>query len=195
VRYNVEYTTKLQISAKDFSFGVETGGCRQLTTQGHYYRKLKIRISEYPIIRYSDFCEIVYSSRTLLSEAHIGAADNRVYIRARTNIDEYRCTCIFGCVFSLSVLEWLRFSLFDLFGFRIFDFPFLLKKWLRNSVSDFRSDCSRFFCTFLILNRTEELDAQCLIIRCHLPFLVLDGLPDYYHNLISSPIAIHGRLC
>ena len=59
---------------------------------GPCYRKLKIRISEYPIIRYSDFCEIVYSSRTLLSEAHIGAADNRVYIRARTNIDEYRCT-------------------------------------------------------------------------------------------------------
>ena len=58
---------------------------------------------EYPIIRYSDFCEIVYSSRTLLSEAHIGAADNRVYIRARTNIDEHKCTCIFGCVFSLSV--------------------------------------------------------------------------------------------
>ena len=83
------------------------------------------------------------------------------------------------------VLEWLRFSLFDLFGFRIFDFPFLLKKWLRNSVSDFRSDCSRFFCTFLILNRTEELDAQCLIIRCHLPFLVLDGLPDY--RLLSQP--------
>ena len=27
-------------------------------TQGHYYRKLKIRISEYPIIRYSDFDEI-----------------------------------------------------------------------------------------------------------------------------------------
>ena len=62
--------------------------------------KSKIRISDYPIIRYSDFCEIVYSSRTQLSEAHIGAADNRVYIRARTNIDEYRCTYIFGCVFS-----------------------------------------------------------------------------------------------
>ena len=62
-----------------------------------------IGLSDYTIIRYSDFCEIVYSSRTLLSEAHIGAADNRVYIRARTDIDEYRCTCIFGCVFSLSV--------------------------------------------------------------------------------------------
>ena len=50
----------------------------------------------------------VYSSRTLLSEAHIGAADNRVYIRARTNIDEYRCTCIFGCVFFFECIMYIR---------------------------------------------------------------------------------------
>ena len=77
--------------------------------EGHCYRKLKIRRSDYPIIRYSDFCEIVYSSRTLLSEAHIGAADNRVYIRARTNIDEYRCTCIFGWVFFFECIR-LQFT-------------------------------------------------------------------------------------
>ena len=39
-----------------------------------------------------------------------------------------------------TVLEWLRFSLFDLFRFQIFDFLFVLKKWLRKNSQNLTVD-------------------------------------------------------
>ena len=66
-------------------------------------------------------------------------------------------------------LEWLRFSLFDLFGFQIFEFSLLLKKWLRKSVSD----CTRFFfywrthSTFFSSNSISRTRTPCRLQTLH----------------------------